>query len=166
METKAFLKQVLFCSFPFASFFSFLFISNLLEGGLLSIPLLFSSVLLSNDYPPIPPHDAPYALSQSRSPPPLFSLQLAEKIECQIVQRPIIYMNTCNHLMHLRNTNSSPPSSPSSSHLPLSFHTYADHEIEFTVGNREEAQKYGREQVENRAKPWACWLMWALRIRF
>eukprot|EP00164_Ancoracysta_twista_P000651 GFYU01000863.1.p1 GENE.GFYU01000863.1~~GFYU01000863.1.p1 ORF type:complete len:300 (+),score=64.16 GFYU01000863.1:31-930(+) len=67
--------------------------------------------------------------------------------------RPILYANTCNHLLHTINNNPEMP-----------FRSYDD--VHFEYGSREDTELFASTCVENKANKQTCTLLKTLGIKF
>jgi len=116
----------------------------------LSIPFLFRDVILCDDY--VHPSEADLQMmfpDDSQT----FRIEFVE-IEKE-TKRPIIYLNTCNHLMHIRNTNPD-----------LETKTYIDSDFEFLSGTYENAEEYAKTQLPDRSEATSRSVLQLLGIRF
>jgi hypothetical protein len=117
----------------------------------LSIPFLFRDVILCDDFVRPSREDEEKMVPNSD----VFRLAHVELAACTSRLRPIVYLNTCNHLMHVKSTNPD---------LPL--YTYRHGDFEWEVGSYEDAEAFAVAAIPNRASWLTAYLLSLLGLRF
>lgn len=116
----------------------------------LSIPFLFRDVILCDDYVQPSREDEEKMFPNSN----VFRLSHIEVAACSSKLRPIIYLNTCNHLMNVKNTNPD-----------LELYTYKANDFEWVIGSYEDAEAFA-VSIPNRASWFTSSLLYLLGLRF